>query len=116
MKIKELTETIILIVCLECDLAPCAIFSNSKTREASEVRFIIYIMLRQYTGLTLDQVASLMGKSSHCTISNGIQKLKQLLSIHDPIRHKVALAEKKIISFINSRSIVPESVEFPQFI
>lgn len=56
---------------------------KGRRRDVVDARHICYFLIKKYTGLSLEQIAQLIGNQDHSTVIHGISKVKNLLSSGD---------------------------------
>jgi chromosomal replication initiator protein len=89
-------ERIMMVVCDHYGVKPAAIVSQKKDSEIVIPRQVIMYLCKNYTDITYDAIAKMLGKKDHSTIMHGANKIKNDLSDNDELKGNVDVILKKL--------------------
>ena len=96
-KPKAITPSLIINVVAEhFGVNPEDISSKKRNSEFVQPRQIVMYLCRDICGISLQNIANLLGKKDHTTIIYGIKKVEEELQISEELRNKVDIIKKKI--------------------
>ena len=71
-------------------IPPAALASPSRERATAYARHVAMYLLRQETGLSLQQIGRMLGNRDHTTVRHGIQKITRLSTTDTTLREDLA--------------------------
>ena len=89
-------DRIMSVVCDHYGVKSAAIISQKKDSEIVIPRQIIMYLCKNYTDITYDAIAKMLGKKDHSTIMHGANKIKNDLADNDELRGNVEVILKKL--------------------
>ena len=89
-------DRIMSVVCDHYGVKPAAIMSQKKDSEIVIPRQVIMYLCKNYTDITYDAIAKMLGKKDHSTIMHGANKIKNDLSENDELKGNIDVILKKL--------------------
>ena len=89
-------DRIMSVVCDHYGVKPAAIMSQKKDSEIVIPRQVIMYLCKNYTDITYDAIAKMLGKKDHSTIMHGANKIKNDLSDNDELKGNIEVILKKL--------------------
>ena len=89
-------DRIMSVVCDHYGVKPAAIMSQKKDSEIVIPRQVIMYLCKNYTDITYDAIAKMLGKKDHSTIMHGANKIKNDLSDNDELKGNIDVILKKL--------------------
>ena len=89
-------ERIMSVVCDHYGVKAAAVVSQKKDSEIVVPRQIIMYLCKNYTDITYDAIAKMLGKKDHSTIMHGANKIKNDLPDNDELRGNIEVILKKL--------------------
>ena len=89
-------DRIMSVVCDHYGVKPAAIMSQKKDSEIVVPRQVIMYLCKNYTDITYDAIAKMLGKKDHSTIMHGANKIKNDLSDNDELKGNIEVILKKL--------------------
>jgi chromosomal replication initiator protein len=89
-------ERIMSVVCDHYGVKAAAVMSQKKDSEIVVPRQIIMYLCKNYTDITYDAIAKMLGKKDHSTIMHGANKIKNDLPDNDELRGNIEVILKKL--------------------
>ena len=89
-------ERILSVVCDHYGVKPAAIMSQKKDSEIVVPRQIVMYLCKNYTDITYDAIAKMLGKKDRSTIMHGANKIKNDLPDNDELRGNIEIILKKL--------------------
>ena len=89
-------ERIMMVVCDHYGVKPAAVVSQKKDSEIVVPRQVIMYLCKNYTDITYDAIAKMLGKKDHSTIMHGANKIKNDLTENDELKGNVDVILKKL--------------------
>jgi chromosomal replication initiator protein len=89
-------ERIMMVVCDHYGVKPAAVVSQKKDSEIVVPRQVIMYLCKNYTDITYDAIAKMLGKKDHSTIMHVANKIKNDLTENDELKGNVDVILKKL--------------------
>ena len=89
-------DRIMSVVCDHYGVKPAAIMSQKKDSEIVIPRQVIMYLCKNYTDITYDAIAKMLGKKDHSTIMHGANKIKNDLSDNNELKGNIDVILKKL--------------------
>ena len=89
-------ERIMSVVCDHYGVKTAAVISQKKDSEIVVPRQVIMYLCKNYTDITYDAIAKMLGKKDHSTIMHGANKIKNDLAENDELKGNVEVILKKL--------------------
>ena len=89
-------ERIMSVVCDHYGVKAAAVISQKKDSEIVIPRQVIMYLCKNYTDITYDAIAKMLGKKDHSTIMHGANKIKNDLADNDELKGNVDVILKKL--------------------
>ena len=89
-------ERIMSVVCDHYGVKAAAVISQKKDSEIVIPRQVIMYLCKNYTDITYDTIAKMLGKKDHSTIMHGANKIKNDLADNDELKGNVDVILKKL--------------------
>ena len=89
-------ERIMSVVCDHYGVKQAAVVSQKKDSEIVVPRQVIMYLCKNYTDITYDAIAKMLGKKDHSTIMHGANKIRNDLADNDELKGNIEVILKKL--------------------